>query len=863
MNHEEPIRLVVGPGTTCSGDKLLSEMRNSGLEYIGPINPDGKLHRIRVTGDKERNSWYVLHPGPPAAGAYGCWKRGLSETWCERQPREMSETQWAAVRKQWQAADAERKRCEKERRDKARTIAARLYERAQAADASNLYLAVKGVRTFGGVRQMRDGRLLLPLRDADGQIHSLQFIDANGTKRFLAGGRIAGCHFVLEDQPDGPLVVCEGYATGASVCEATGLATVAALNCGNLLAVSKALRTKYPQREIIIAADNDVWTKSNPGMVMATEAAKTVRARLAVPEFTDTKTKPTDFNDLHQLEGLNTVKTQIELATVPSPAIKQSVVVDDHPEAGHAPGQQLIELPPKYSPPPLTLLPSNLQEYVCAAADSLDVDVAFIFLPLLSACAAAIGNSRSLRIKKGFVQPAILWTTIVARSGSKKSPALSAIASFVNARERQLLQLNTAARSRFDQCHQEWDAKPKKARGEEPKQPARLTCSLDDLTLSAIAPILQDNPRGALVVKDELASWLGSFGQFSKTSGGTAADLSGWLSLFNGERLFLDRKTNRESIRVFNPRLSIAGCIPPSVLSGALTKDFFQRGLPARIFFAAPPPRVNVWKDTEVPERLEFAVAEVFNRLFALEAEEGEDGPTPKEITIAADGLEVFKDFYNRIGQHAMDVDEKEEAVWSKLIGGAARLALVGHLTQGFDLARVNRQVMQAAVELATWFGFEAERIYASFHEPLEVVLCRRLMEFIRGQGGVVTVRRIAENFRPLKNRLDEIERQLDRIKTSRLGDWLPVEVSAKGGRPTPTFSLFPGTESLSCPGNLGIAEQNGGFQDKDTSSTCNIQPIEAQAPVKHCHPIQKNSDPNDAPWPKAKKHPVLAEEIV
>jgi putative DNA primase/helicase len=83
------------------------------------------------------------------------------------------------------------------------------------------------------------------------------------------------------------------------------------------LAVSKALREKVPTRDIIICADNDQLTDGNPGLVKATEAAKVTSARLAAPQFNDTTTKPTDFNDLHQLEGLTTMKTQIQGAQLP------------------------------------------------------------------------------------------------------------------------------------------------------------------------------------------------------------------------------------------------------------------------------------------------------------------------------------------------------------------------------------------------------------------------------------------------------------------------------------------------------------------------------------------------------------------
>src|SRR5205823_827934 len=90
--------------------------------------------------------------------------------------------------------------------------------------------------------------------------------------------------------------------------------TVAAMHCGNLLAVAKAMRAKWPKREIILAADNDQWTNGNPGVSKSTEAAKAIGARLAIPQFADITSKPTDFNDLAALEGLATVKAQIDAA---------------------------------------------------------------------------------------------------------------------------------------------------------------------------------------------------------------------------------------------------------------------------------------------------------------------------------------------------------------------------------------------------------------------------------------------------------------------------------------------------------------------------------------------------------------------
>jgi putative DNA primase/helicase len=76
----------------------------AGLRYAGPIVADSKLHRFKVEGDHNRNSWYVLHRGPPMAGAFGCWKRSIKETWCEREPGQMSQAQWNEVRERWRLA---------------------------------------------------------------------------------------------------------------------------------------------------------------------------------------------------------------------------------------------------------------------------------------------------------------------------------------------------------------------------------------------------------------------------------------------------------------------------------------------------------------------------------------------------------------------------------------------------------------------------------------------------------------------------------------------------------------------------------------------------------------------------------------
>ena len=245
---------------------------------------DGRLIRFRVEGDKagSRNGWAVLHDGSPAAGAFGSWRTGESHAWCEAKREAMTPEQRAALQRHMREAQAARAAEQVAVHAAARDRAAKLWARARPATDAHPYLKRKRVHAFG-VRQLRD-MLLIPARDVAGELHTLQFISEDGTKRFLSGGRIAGCYCAI-GKPDGRLLLCEGYATGATLHQATGAAVAVCFNCGGLLAVAKVLRAKFPLLKLIVCADNDTSTAGNPGLTHAKAAARAVGGFVAIPEF--------------------------------------------------------------------------------------------------------------------------------------------------------------------------------------------------------------------------------------------------------------------------------------------------------------------------------------------------------------------------------------------------------------------------------------------------------------------------------------------------------------------------------------------------------------------------------------------------
>lgn len=173
-------------------------------------------------------------------------------------------------------------------------------------NAEHPYLLKK--RVFPYNLRKSDENLIIPLYDIDNKIMSLQFINNEGEKRFLSGGRVKGCFFQIAPQEKGEkIIVCEGYATGASIREATGLGVAVAFNKGNLEAVVKALKNKYPDKQIIIAADNDIKEDApNYGL----DEAQRVGSLFSCPVITPYLKSggKCDFNDVATAEGLEQVK---------------------------------------------------------------------------------------------------------------------------------------------------------------------------------------------------------------------------------------------------------------------------------------------------------------------------------------------------------------------------------------------------------------------------------------------------------------------------------------------------------------------------------------------------------------------------
>ena len=265
---------------------MFDAMVERGLEPHAPLilDTDGNLVRFRVRGDKagSKNGWAVQYTHPIRSGAFGSWKTGEQHTWREASTTATTPAQRAEIQRQLAAMRQAREAELQQVQAAARNKAAKLWERARPADNSHPYLVRKRVNAYG-IRRLRD-MLLIPARDVNGVLQTIQFISADGSKRFLTGGRISGGYCAI-GKPIDSLLVAEGYATAASLFAATGRAVAVCFSAGNMLAVARELRLKFPGLRLILCADDDFATPGNPGVTAATKAAKAVGGVVALPNF--------------------------------------------------------------------------------------------------------------------------------------------------------------------------------------------------------------------------------------------------------------------------------------------------------------------------------------------------------------------------------------------------------------------------------------------------------------------------------------------------------------------------------------------------------------------------------------------------
>ncbi len=271
--------------------RFQAAMLDQGITPPDTLVGDSVLHRFYVEGDRKGtlNGAYTLHLDAWPSGWAMNFKAGVSFTWTLSGKKEPLTP---AVKRQIDYAKEVRQLEQAKAHQAAALKAYWIWQQAEPITdpSQHPYLVRKRVQPHG--TRLYKGSLAIPLVDETGQLVNIQFIHADGTKRFLSGGKKKTCYHLLGG--DGSkLLVAEGFATACSINEQTLYAVYVAFDCGNLkdvavLAAKQAAKSNL-STEVIVCGDNDV---SGIGQKAAREAALACGGKFIVPPNPDT-----DFND--------------------------------------------------------------------------------------------------------------------------------------------------------------------------------------------------------------------------------------------------------------------------------------------------------------------------------------------------------------------------------------------------------------------------------------------------------------------------------------------------------------------------------------------------------------------------------------
>jgi hypothetical protein len=489
------------------------------------------------------------------------------------------------------------------------------------------------------------------------------------------------------------------------------------------------------------------------------------------------------------------------------------------PAAAAAARKPILAPPPPWVPFPVEAIPTPIRAYVTGSAAAIGCDPAFVATAILPTLAAAIGNSRAILLKRGWAEPSVLWGGLVGDSGCQKSPALDAGTKQTKQRQAAAVEAHRQDQEEYDKqvefyklAYDDWKRTGRKKGDPPPVEPIkpiceRFTCS--DITVEGLAVLLADAPRGLLLIRDELAGWLGSFDQYKP---GHGADAAHWLTIHGARDLLVDRKTgDRKTLFVRRAAVSITGGIQPGTLRRALGTEHFENGLAARLLLAMPPRRAKRWTETRIGEDLDRQVGEVLDRLYQLQAD---DQAEPVVVGLTQDGKAAWVEFYDRHAERIADASGETAAVLSKIEAAAARIALVLHLVRqaAFDPdagGAVDAASIRSGVTIAEWYASEAERVYRVLRETDGSRGQRQVVELIERRGGTITANDLRRRSR-LFVTSEDADKFLDELVKSGIGTWHNVEHGDAGGRPTREFRLASGvsaSETYSGPRKSGVSD--------------------------------------------------------
>lgn len=619
------------------------------------------------------------------------------------------------------------------------------------------YLKIKGIQahgtkiyrgnmTIGGMDC--HNALMIPMQ-LNGAITSLQFINRDSEKRFLPYGEKGG-YLIGKIGTGKHICLCEGFATGASIYEATNDVVIVAFDAGNLKKMAEAVRIKYPNVEIVVCADDD---RTGVGQRKAIEAAQAVGGRVAIPEFAEPRLAGCkDFNDMSTLWGLDSVRAAIDKAQPFTQKVEGarlrsvgSSTVPTIPVLGEKP-EPLPELP-NVLPFKYSYLPNVLTDYVKDISERMQCPPDFAAVGALVMMGSIIGRKVGIRpkCKDDWTVIPNLWGAAVGNSGVMKSPTLAAVLAPIK-------KLQTAAYVAYDQKKTEYEAQDElnKMKQSVKKTEARKALKgnkdadvsglleattegepvlkryiTNNASYEALGELLMENPNGLLVESDEIIGLLKQL-----DANGQEVARSFYLTAADGDKPYtFDRIMRGKGLHIDALCLSIIGGVQPGILAeyvrqatgGGTGADGLLQRFGLMVYPDISPNWIEIDRKPNVGAC--EAVKALVDKLNNLNPKDmGAEGDTYGGISFLRfdeAAQSVFSKWRAAL-EHRLRSGEEHPAIVShlakyrKLIPS---LALINHLCEA-DHGPVSEMALQRAIAFGEYLESHMRRIYSYATRP-------------------------------------------------------------------------------------------------------------------------------------------------
>ena len=542
---------------------------------------------------------------------------------------------------------------------------------------SHPYLDRKGIAPH--MARIEGVNLLLPVYERSGSLQSVQSIAPDGAKLFHKAAPMKGGRVNL-GIPIGRSIVCEGFATGASIFEAIPDRVCVAYSISGVKDLARELVADG--HDVAIAAD-----RKGLADILA------LGAELNVPVFVPPAPHD-DFNDLAVALGHDAVAEVLRGIPV--------VAVTEPPASQEAPPQapanddnDPIDIWSRNSPPrfPSGLLPPLLERFATIRARMLGGDAGGLAMSALAVCAAAIPDRVKVKVKQheNWTEDARLWVMLIGDPSSKKSPLMRAAAGKLAKMDSEMLREHQAKLAR-------WQAD--KRDGSETEKPLETRLRIEDVTMESAQEVCKNSPDGVLALQDELSGWFGGIEKYAGGKGG-AKDRSFWLRAYNGGEYAVNR-VSRGSFLIDNLSVSILGGIQPDalrkIMADATDDGLIQRFIPVVLQSA------GLGVDEELPD-VAREYEDLVEGLRNVRSRDGLFGPMP---ILFSEGARVVRAKLER-EHHDMvcaleQISRKFAAHIGKFDGMFPRLCLIWHCIENVNAAVLPDEISADTAERVAEF---------------------------------------------------------------------------------------------------------------------------------------------------------------